>query len=160
MSAYALSEPLHAAGARAVWWIDSQVDVTLTAAQTEGHAGMWLWRARRGAASPLHVHRREHEQFLVVEGEVRFVVGDQRIDAGSGDAVLLPRDVPHAYLVTSPTARVVGSVTPGGFESFFTRIGAPVVAGQPEAPPPSMESLARASAELGVELLGPPPTLE
>jgi mannose-6-phosphate isomerase-like protein (cupin superfamily) len=156
-----LTAPVHArAGSREVWWIDSRVDVILAADQTGGHAGMWLWHARRGAASPLHLHRREDEQFLVVDGTARFVVGDERIDAGPGDTVLLPRDVPHAYLVTSETARLVGSVTPGGFEAFFTRLGAPVIPGAPEGPPPSVAAMAGAAPELGIEILGPPPALD
>ena len=58
-----------------------------------------------GAASPLHAHHREEECFFVAEGEARLFVGDQRIDARAGDLVALPRDAPHAYLITSPTAR-------------------------------------------------------
>lgn len=141
-----------------MWWIDSRVDVKLTAEQSDGHAGLWLWVAQRGAAAPLHVHRGEDEQFLLLDGEARFVVGDERIDAVAGDLVLLPRDVPHAYLVTSPTARLLGSVTPGGFEAFFTRAGTPVAPGEPAAPPPTVERLATVGAELGIEILGPPPT--
>ena len=148
---------LVAAGASEVWWIDSRVDVKLTAAQTDGHAGLWLWEGRRGAAAPLHLHRREDEQFLVVDGSVRFVVGDERIDAGPGDLVFLPRGLPHAYLVTSERARIVGMATPGGFESFFTDLGTPVTAAETR---PSMEAMASWSAERGIELLGPPPRLE
>jgi quercetin dioxygenase-like cupin family protein len=161
MPSETLARPLHApAGANEVWWLDSRVDVTLSASQTQGHAAMWLWHARRGAASPLHVHRREDEQFLIIDGEARFIVGEQRIDACAGDAIFLPRDVPHAYLVTSATARLVGSVTPGGFEAFFTRLGTPVVPGEPEAPPPTVEAMASTAAEFGVEILGPPPALD
>ena len=145
------------AGTEEVWWIDSRVDVKLTAEQTQSHAGAWLWEARRGAASPLHLHRREDEQFLVIDGAARFIVGDATVDAAPGDLVFLPRGVPHAYVVTSATARLVGMATPGGFESFFLRLGAPVVPGEPEAPAPSIEEMARVAAELGIEILGPPP---
>jgi hypothetical protein len=33
---------------------------------------MWIWLAQRGA-SPLHVHRREEEQFLVIDEQARFM---------------------------------------------------------------------------------------
>lgn len=148
---------LHAAGSREVWWIDSRVDVKLTAEETGGHAGTWLWTAVGGATSPLHVHHHEDEQFLVLDGSASFAVGDDRVDAGAGDLVVLPRDVPHAYVVTSPTARLLGSVTPGGFEAFFTRLGTPVVAGEPAAPAPTPPQMAAVGAQLGVEILGPPP---
>jgi quercetin dioxygenase-like cupin family protein len=140
-----------------VWWIDSTVAVTLTAEQTDGHAGMWLWEARQGAAAPLHVHSREDEQFLVIDGEVRFVLdGEERI-ARAGDTVIMPCGVPHAYVVTSPTARIVGSVTPGGFEGFFTALGAPVTDPSVPQPGPDVPALAEGSARFGVEVLGPPP---
>jgi hypothetical protein len=33
---------------------------------------MWIWLAQRGA-SPLHVHHREEEQFLVIDEQARFM---------------------------------------------------------------------------------------
>jgi hypothetical protein len=74
-----------------------------------------------------------------IDGEARFVLGDERIDAGAGDAVLLPRDVPHAYLVTSQTARLVGSAGGAAAERRGDGRGRP---------------------DLGIEILGPPPALD
>jgi quercetin dioxygenase-like cupin family protein len=148
------------AGSNEVWWIDSRVDVKLTAEHTQGQAGMWMWSARRGAAAPMHLHRREDEQFLVIDGEARFIVDGRPIEASAGDTIFLPRDIPHAYVITSETARLVGSATPGGFESFFTDLGTPVVPGEPEAPPPGIEAMGRTAADYGIELLGPPPSLD
>jgi mannose-6-phosphate isomerase-like protein (cupin superfamily) len=142
---------------RAVWWIDSTLEVKLTAAQTEGHIGMWLLMATRGAASPLHVHHREDEQFLVIDGRVRFVLGDQPLDARPGDLTLLPRDLPHAFVVTSERARLIGVVTPGGFESFFTDLATPVMPGAPPAAPPTIAAMTAAAPAYGLEILGPAP---
>jgi hypothetical protein len=50
------------AGADEVWWLDSTVDIKLTAAQTDGHVGMWLWVARRGAAARRGGHPAEVAQ--------------------------------------------------------------------------------------------------
>lgn len=155
------AQPFHAAaGSRAVWWLDSQVDIKLTRSQTDGHLGMWTFQARRGAASPMHVHHREDEQFLLVEGQARFIIGEQRLDAGPGDLVFLPREIPHAYLITSETARGIGSVTPGGFEAYFTDLATPVRTGEPEPSPPSIEAMADGAPRYGIEIVGPPPTLE
>ncbi len=146
--------------AKQVWWYGGKVGVKLTAAQTGGRVGMWVWDALRGAAAPMHVHHREDESFLVVEGQARLFVGDQRIDARAGDCVVLRREVPHAYLITSETARLIGIASPGGFEAFFTELGAPVVAGAQPAEPPDADLMARTAADHGVEILGPPPTLD
>jgi hypothetical protein len=118
---------------------------------------MWLWEARAGTSAPLHVHHREDEQLLLIEGEASFVIGDQRLDAGPGDLVFLPRGVPHSYLVTSELARLVGIVTPGGFESFFAAVGQSVSSGVPDGPSPSLEAMTRVAPRYGLEILGPPP---
>jgi quercetin dioxygenase-like cupin family protein len=142
---------------RPLWWIDSTLEVKLTAAKTEGHVGVWLVMGARGAASPLHVHHREDEQFLLIDGLVRFVVGDQRLDASAGHLILLPRDIPHAFVVTSERARLIGMVTPGGFESFFTDLATPVMPGAPPAAPPTIAAMTAAAPAYGLEILGPPP---
>ncbi len=143
-----------------VWWYGGRVGVKLTAAQSDGRVGMWVWDARRGATAPLHVHHREEEYFFVVEGQARLLVGDQRVDARAGDFITLAREVPHAYLITSETARLIGMVSPGGFEAFFTELGSPVAPGQPPAAPPDPGLMTRTAARHGVEILGPPPTLD
>ena len=148
------------AAAGRLWWYGGQVAVKLTGDATEGRVGMWVWDRHRGAASPVHVHSREEEYFLVVEGRARLFVGDAHIDAGPGDLVALPRGVPHAYLITSETARLVGMASPGGFESFFAELGTPVVEGEPPAPAPEPALMVRTAAAYGVEILGPPPTLD
>lgn len=66
------------------------------------------WNARQGAAAPLHVHSAEDEQFLIVDGQGRLIGGGERIDGGAGDLIFLPRAIPHSYVITSGTARLVG----------------------------------------------------
>ncbi|HZQ65046.1 MAG TPA: cupin domain-containing protein [Gaiellaceae bacterium] len=155
------AEPFRAvAGSREVWWIDGRVDVKLTGAESGGHLGMWLWTAERGAASPRHVHHRDDEQFLLLDGEARFFVGERVLEARAGDLVFLPHGIPHAYLITSPQARAVGTVTPGGFEGFFIELGTPWRPGSPAPPPPSIEAFARAGERYGFDILGPPPELD
>jgi hypothetical protein len=77
-----------------------------------------------------------------------------------GDLAVLPRGVPHAYLITAETARLVGMASPGGFESFCAELGTPVVEGQPPAPAPEPALMVRTAAAHGVEILGPSPTLD
>jgi mannose-6-phosphate isomerase-like protein (cupin superfamily) len=53
--------------------------------------GGWEWIA------PLHVHHEDDEAWYVLEGTLRFRIGDEEIEAGPGSAVLAPKGMPHAY---------------------------------------------------------------
>lgn len=47
--------------------------------------------------APLHVHHKDDEAWYVLEGSLRFQLGDQEVEAGPGTAVLAPRGMPHSY---------------------------------------------------------------
>jgi len=54
-----------------------------------------------GKGPKLHVHPYD-ELFVVQEGNVRFFVGDQVIDAVAGETVLGPAGVPHKFVNLGP----------------------------------------------------------
>ncbi len=70
---------------------------------------------------PLHLHLEQEEWFYVMEGEVRFQVGEKRLQLKSGDSVLAPRKVPHAFTGAGATpAKMLIAFTPAGkMEQFF-----------------------------------------
>jgi hypothetical protein len=116
--------------------------------------------ARRGNASPVHVHDRDDETFFVLDGELRVFVGEQEHTAGPGTVAILPRQVGHAYLVISATARFLTLHTPAGFEQFATEVGEPAQAltlPPPPAGPPDFAALAQAAARHQITILAPPP---
>jgi mannose-6-phosphate isomerase-like protein (cupin superfamily) len=51
----------------------------------------WEWIA------PLHVHHGDDEAWYVLDGVLRFRLGDEIFEAGPGTAVLAPKGTPHAY---------------------------------------------------------------
>lgn len=51
----------------------------------------WEWIA------PMHVHHADDEAWYVLEGALRFRMGEEAFEAGAGSAVLAPKGVPHAY---------------------------------------------------------------
>ena len=108
----------------------------------------------------MHRHSREDEAFYVLDGEVSVYVGDQVVRAQTGDFLWAPREVPHAFCVESPLARMLVVSTPGGFEEFFFETGEPAAALTPPPPvkePPDLDALVAALAEHGVAVVGPPP---
>jgi quercetin dioxygenase-like cupin family protein len=53
----------------------------------------------KGKEPPSHVHVGEDEIFYLLSGELTVDCGEDSFDAGPGDFVFLPRDVPHSYTV-------------------------------------------------------------
>jgi quercetin dioxygenase-like cupin family protein len=49
-----------------------------------------------GGSMPLHTNTIEHEQY-VLSGRARVVLGEQTIEAGPGDVLLIPAGLPHSY---------------------------------------------------------------
>ncbi|WP_169405678.1 cupin domain-containing protein [Deinococcus apachensis] len=74
-----------------------------------------------GLEPPPHLHTHEDETFYLLEGEVEFQVGDRRHRATPGDCVFLPRGLPHAFKLRSPTARLLVLLTPGGVRTAARR---------------------------------------
>jgi len=132
-------------------WLVTGEDLSLAEALT-----------RPGAEPPVHVHAREDEVYYVLEGELTFQRGHELIEAGPGDAVVLPRGMQHGFAVRSETARLLFACTPGGLEAAFHAVSEPAVRGElpalPAGPPPD-EAVAAANAAFaaaGVEFTGPP----
>jgi mannose-6-phosphate isomerase-like protein (cupin superfamily) len=58
---------------------------------TDSGESEWDWIA------PLHVHHADDEAWYVLEGVLRFRIGDAMREAVPGSGVLAPKGVPHAY---------------------------------------------------------------
>jgi quercetin dioxygenase-like cupin family protein len=150
---------LAADAGEALWFLGCLVTVKASAESTAGRVAVLEHRAPRGAGSPLHVHRREDEWFYVLEGELAFRVGGERIEATAGSFVYGPRDVPHTFEVRSEEARFLLVTEPAGFESFVRALAEPATTRTipaPATPPSDPAPLIAAAAAFGIEILGPP----
>ena len=144
---------------RAVWFLGTLVIVKATGEQTGGAFGLIDNVMPAGFASPYHTHRNEDESFYVVEGEMTFYVGDERVKAGAGAFVYGPRGVPHGFEVegTAP-ARILLQNYPASFEGFPAEVGEPAKElALPLAQPPDMQRLMAIAAKYDIEILGPLP---
>lgn len=68
--------------------------------------------------APLHVHYGDDEAWYILEGKLRFTLGDREVEAVAGGAVFAPRGMPHTFwnpateparylLVMTPTIRAL-----------------------------------------------------
>ena len=139
------------------WWFASLAEITLTAEQTGGLLSIIEITEPPGSAGPLHVHHREDETFWILDGEVTFEVGGSTINAGAGDVVFGPRDVPHRYTVGDGGCRMLFIMTPGGFEGLVRDMSVPAqrrTLAPPSDQEPDWEHVAAVAKAYGCELLG------
>lgn len=158
-----------------LWWpygpAVGRYTIKVSGEQTEGRLLQFVLTDSRGAAAPRHIHHDTDETWYVIDGELTVYVGDERFEVGAGDFVLGPKGVPHTFIVTSERAEVLVTYGPAGTKGpsgygvagFFPEVAVAVVPS--EAPPkptePSdPEDFARRMAVYGIELVGPPPTLD
>jgi quercetin dioxygenase-like cupin family protein len=129
-----------------------------TTAETGGAFIMLEDRMEQGKTTPLHTHPNEDEAIYVLDGEILVDVEGQQHRLGQGGLCVAPRGVPHAFMVTSETARVLTVQTPGTGESFYRAAGEPVRSTDDASRPADWARL-RAVAERSesIQVLGPPP---
>ena len=129
-----------------------------TSAGTCGAFIMLEDRMVRGKTTPFHLHPNEDEAIYVLEGELLVHIEGEEHRVGPGGLFFAPRGVPHAFMVTSETARVLAWQTPATGESFYRDAGGPVETPEDAARPADWARLRQvAERSENIELLGPPP---
>lgn len=128
-----------------------------TSEETKGAFSLIKFKLRKGYEPPLHIHTREEESIIILDGEILYQIGDQRFHAKAGDYIHLPRLIPHTFKLGSDTATLLLTITPGGLERMFIECSrpaesmelpvTPVVAPEKEF----IEKIKRISTELGVQ---------
>lgn len=80
--------------------------------------------------------------WYVIDGELTVLVGDERVEAGPGRLRPGTQGIPHTFLIHSEGAEFVAGAAP------------------PELVAPDSERFASRAADSGIEIVGPPPTLD
>jgi quercetin dioxygenase-like cupin family protein len=81
------------------------------------------WHGADDTGIPRHYHDHLDEMFYVLEGDMRFVLGEEVITAGPGTYVYVPHGTVHAWrpVGTGPVRQLL-IVIPGGFEGYFDQM--------------------------------------
>ena len=80
-----------------------------------------------GSEPPRHVHTREDEIAVIKEGTITYFIGDETISAVPGDTVVLPKDIPHHFVITSKKMKITLITTSASFGDFFCQLSTLIV---------------------------------
>lgn len=131
------------------------VQVLVPAAVTGDRFSLFEETTPAGEGPPLHVHQHEEEFFRVLAGRYRFRVGQDDLDLGPGDTLVVPRGTPHTFFNPGRTAgRLAMGFVPGGAEGFFERVAAAGL-----TVPRDMHEIADLAERHGLTFLEPNPYL-
>src|SRR6185312_9580264 len=97
----------------------------VAADQGSGSIAVMEGTAEPGFGPPTHIHHSSEELFYVLQGQMDFQVGDQRVSATPGTLVMVPRGTVHAPLVVGrERARFLVMLAPAGPDGLFSAIAA------------------------------------
>lgn len=122
-------------------------------------------RGRLGCMTPRHLHTRESETFIVVDGALEGWCEGKSQLVEAGQILHLPANREHAFRVASDQAHFYIIVSPAGFEQFFPATGTVLdsSAFDGELPTPGpvpeekVQQLVDWLAPNGATVTGPPP---
>jgi mannose-6-phosphate isomerase-like protein (cupin superfamily) len=108
----------------------------------------------RTSGPALHVHSREDEVTLVVEGVMTVQLGTERFEVPAGGIAWLPRGIPHAFAnLSDGRVKAIGLIVPAGLERMFAEREAYLASLDG---PPDPAWFAEQNARYGVASAGPP----
>jgi mannose-6-phosphate isomerase-like protein (cupin superfamily) len=127
------------------------MEVRTTGEQTRGGFSLVaITVAPQGFAPLPHVHRQEDEGFVMVSGELEFLVGEHVERLGAGETLLVPRGVLHQFRNPFEVeARMVFLHAPE-LDGFFVELGELAAQG-----PPDPATLAPLMNRWGMEVPAP-----
>jgi quercetin dioxygenase-like cupin family protein len=141
------------------WFYGGGVHVwKVTDDQTDGAVFVLEDSLVQGKMTPYHVHPKATECVYVLEGEILVNIDGQEHVVGEGGFTMTPPGVPHAFTVTSPTARVLAMQMPGAGAAFYLGASEPSTPELEAAAPVDFARVVASGAKNGgFEMLGPPP---
>jgi len=139
-----------------IWYNGHTFSFLLDAGQTAGAFALIHCYFRRGGEPPAHFHQNEDETFYILEGEIRFHIGDKKFTAKAGELAYAPKKIPHQFSLVTETAKALLLIAPAGIETFFNEFSVPAQSLElppiPEGQPPAefFDNMLKRATELGI----------
>jgi quercetin dioxygenase-like cupin family protein len=115
------------------WFLGTLATIKVPGEAVGGRFALIEFLFPQHASPPLHTHPQD-ESYIVLEGALTIVAGDERFELQPGGSAVVPLGVAHTFRVDSERARVLVLSTPAGLEAMVRDIGVPATA--PTLPPP------------------------
>lgn len=143
-----------------LWAGGTVMDVVIGPEVSGGQLSVIDQWGKRGDVTPLHIHRDEAEVFYVLDGAIKAFAGESSHVVEAGGAIYLPAGQRHAFGITSDTARLITVTAPGTFAAFVRAAGVEIDGTQPAAWDFDVDRIMAAAGKHGIDIVGPPPSLD
>lgn len=137
------------------WVLADLLTFKVTGEQTGGEFAAVELEVEPQNGPPPHIHHREDETFYVLDWKFSFLHGERTFTATSGAFVYIPKGTVHTYKnVGSGKGRLLGIISPAGFEKFLEKIGKPVEdrSSPPGRDPEAVQKLMALVSEFHLEI--------
>lgn len=125
-------------------------DVVISKKDTGNSLSVFAFTGYARVGPSLHLHFHQDEFFYVVEGNYRFVAGDETMELTAGDTIFLPRNIPHTWIQLTDNGKLLYAVQPAGtMEEFFREMN------EVQQPLTAAEAAQR-HLKHGMKMVGPP----
>ncbi len=119
-----------------------------SAEQTGGAFDLFEVVCPIGFATPLHIHYAEDVAVFILEGDLTFFWGEEKMKANAGSYFFQPKGTPHGFRVTgNASARILYMTFPAGLDRFVVEHEMSI----------KYSELANTAARHQIEILGPLP---
>ena len=142
----------------ALWMLNSLYEVKASSDETGGELTAMQMTIPPGFGPPPHVHE-GGESVYVIEGNVRYHIGGETVEAGPGSFFYIPGGIEENFEpADNNPVRLLVIYTPGGLDKFFREAGEPAQRRDippPSETPPDFERFAAIAAKHGLDLRVP-----
>ena len=117
----------------ALWMLGGLYEVVVSSEDSGGATTVMQMTIPEGGGPPPHVHDSD-ELTTLLEGRVRYHIGDQTTEVGAGTTLFFPKGTEEWFEPLGGPTKLLIVYTPGGIDRFFREFAEP--AARREVPPP------------------------
>ncbi len=142
---------------KSIWMLGGLYHVKAAGDETGGAVTIMEMTIPAGMGPPPHTHP-GGEAVYVLEGKLRYHIGDEVVEGGPGSFFYIPEGTWENFEPTEQV-RLLVIYIPGGIDQFFTEAGEPAQTNElppPPSSPPDIERLVAIGARHGFEIAAPP----